>query len=254
MRIVRFIYKRRERWGILKQDVIEVLKGDPFSRVKASGNKVLLRKVKLLAPVVPGKVILVGLNYRRHAQELKMKIPQEPIIFLKPPSSVIGPEEKIVYPKGVKRLDYEAELAVVIKKKAKNIPQKEVYRYILGYTCLNDVTARCLQEKDGQWTRAKSFDTFCPLGPWIETRINPRHLRIRSYLNQRLKQCSNTSDFIFKLPFIVSFVSKVMTLLPGDIISTGTPQGVGRMRSSDTIEIDIEGIGRLKNSLIPDRN
>ena len=253
MRIVRFSYKKKENWGLLKNNTIEVLKAAPFSGIKKTKIKLAFEKVRLLSPAVPSKIVLVGLNYRKHARELKMKISKEPAIFIKPPTSVIGPEEKIIYPRGVTRLDYEAELAVVIKKKAKNIPPAEASRYILGYTCLNDVTARKLQKKDIQWTRAKSFDTFCPIGPWIETNLKPGALRIRSYLNGKLKQDSHTSDFIFKVSYLVSFISRIMTLSPGDVISTGTPEGVGPMRVFDTVEVDIQGIGRLKNSLIPDR-
>jgi 2-keto-4-pentenoate hydratase/2-oxohepta-3-ene-1,7-dioic acid hydratase in catechol pathway len=176
-----------------------------------------------------------------------MKVPKEPIIFLKPSSSLAAHKDSIVYPESVGRLDYEAELALVIKRKAKNIPKNKAKDYILGYTCLNDITARDLQAKDGQWTRAKSFDGFCPLGPWLETGIEPSSLRIASYLNGVLKQYSNTANFIFPVDYLVSFISRVMTLSPGDVISTGTPYGVGSMQRGDTIEVDIENIGRLKN-------
>ncbi|MBU2044132.1 MAG: fumarylacetoacetate hydrolase family protein [Candidatus Omnitrophica bacterium] len=197
----------------------------------------------------PTKIILCGLNYRDHAKELKMKIPKEPVIFLKPLTTLIGPGDKIIYPKGVKRLDYEAELALVIKKKAKGIPFKEARKYILGFTCLNDVTARDLQNKDGQWTRAKSFDTFCPLGPHVETDLDVSNLRIQTYLNRKLKQDSTTSQLIFSVGYLVTFISKVMTLFPGDIISTGTPPGVGPMKPGDIVEVKIEGIGTLRNEV-----
>jgi 2-keto-4-pentenoate hydratase/2-oxohepta-3-ene-1,7-dioic acid hydratase in catechol pathway len=179
-----------------------------------------------------------------------MDIPSEPIIFLKPNSSVIGPNTPIVYPKGVKRMDYEAELAIVIKRKCKNISESQVSKYILGYTCLNDVTARDLQKKDGQWSRAKSFDTFCPIGPWVETSPKSLRLEIKSYLNGKLKQSSSTAYFIFPPQRLVSFISKIMTLMPGDVISTGTPAGVGPMKRGDKVEVEIEGIGKLKNSVI----
>jgi len=233
--------------GILESGRVKVLKNNPFSGISLSGLKLSLDKVRLLAPVKPGKIVLVGLNYRKHARELKMKIPGEPIIFLKPPTAVIGPKANIVYPKEVRRLDYEAELAVVVKKEAKNISSPNCDKYILGYTCLNDVTARDLQKRDSQWTRAKSFDTFCPIGPWLETDLNPKNLRVRSYLNGVLKQDASTSDFIFSLPYLIRFVSSVMTLLPGDVISTGTPSGVGSMLPGDRIDVDIQGIGRLSN-------
>src|SRR3989338_7178718 len=177
----------------------------------------------------PSKIILTGLNYRDHAKELKMKIPKTPVIFLKPATALIGHQDKIIYPKGVKRLDYEAELALVIKKKARNVSFGQAKDYILGYTCLNDVTARDLQEKDGQWTRAKSFDTFCPAGPRMETELDTSNLKIQSYLNGKLKQDSTTRRLIFSPAYLVFFISQIMTLLPGDIISTGTPAGVGPM-------------------------
>lgn len=197
----------------------------------------------------PSKIVLVGLNYRGHARELKMKVPEEPVIFLKPPTTLIGNKGTIIYPGGVTRLDYEAELALIIKKKARNVPVKDSSKYILGFTCLNDVTARDLQKKDGQWSRAKSFDTFCPIGPVIRTGIDTSNLKVCSYLNGCLKQNSTTRNFIFSPGYLLSFISKVMTLLPGDIISTGTPANVGPMKRGDKIEIDIEGIGKLINYL-----
>lgn len=199
---------------------------------------------------LPEKIILVGLNYKDHAKEMGMEIPAEPIIFLKPTSALIKNGDKIVYPEDIKRLDYEAELAVVIKKQAKNIPAEAAKDYILGYTCLNDVTARDLQKKDGQWTRAKSFDSFCPVGPHIETELDPHGINIQSYLNGKLKQDSNTSNFIFSVDFLISFISKIMTLNPADIISTGTPAGIGPMQKGDKVKIAIEGIGALENQVV----
>ena len=249
MRILRFRYSGKTGWGILKENSVVVLSESPFKVINPTRKSIPLSKVKILAPAQPSKVILVGLNYRDHARELKMAIPREPIIFLKPPTAVIGHRENIVYPSGVKRLDYEAELAVVIKKETRNIPARLAFKHILGYTCLNDVTARDLQKKDVQWTRAKSFDTFCPLGPWIETGLDPTDLRISCRLNGALKQYSSTRNFIFSIDRIVSFVSRVMTLLPGDVISTGTPAGVGPMRPGDRVEVQIEGIGSLTNRI-----
>lgn len=201
----------------------------------------------------PSKIICIGTNYADHAKELGMKVPEEPLIFMKPPSSIIYDGEEIVYPRGVTRLDYEAELAVVIKEKANKINEGDALRYILGYACLNDVTARDLQSKDGQWTRSKSFDTFCPIGPCIETDIDPARVRVESYLNGKLKQSSDTGILIFSVARLVSFVSGIMTLLPGDIISTGTPYGVGPMSPGDEIEIRIEGIGSLKNRVVREK-
>ncbi|MCF7873530.1 MAG: fumarylacetoacetate hydrolase family protein [Candidatus Omnitrophica bacterium] len=206
--------------------------------------------MKIDLPCLPKKIVLVGLNYRKHAKELGMDIPSEPILFLKPPSSLIRSGQDIIYPQGVKRIDYEAELAVIIKKRAKCIKESRAKDYILGYSCLNDVTARNLQKKDGQWTRAKSFDTFCPLGPCVETDLNPDSLKIQTFLNGKIKQSSNTSDFIFSVNYILSFISKVMTLEAGDIVSTGTPEGIGPMQKGDKVVVDIEGIGSLENQVV----
>ena len=203
--------------------------------------------------VKPTKIICVGTNYGAHARELGMKIPGEPLIFLKPPSSIIYDSQDIIYPRAAERLDYEAELAVVIGKKASRIKGKDAPKYILGYTCLNDVTARDLQKKDGQWTRSKSFDTFCPIGPVIVTDLDPADVKVESYLNGELKQSSSTGDLIFPVNSLVSFISGIMTLMPGDIISTGTPEGVGPMHPGDVIEIKIKGIGSLKNKVVKSR-
>ncbi|HNX90669.1 MAG TPA: fumarylacetoacetate hydrolase family protein [Candidatus Omnitrophota bacterium] len=241
MKLVRFVYKKKIFVGKILGDKVVPISGKP--RFKP----VLLENVKLLSPVAPSKVVLVGLNYRDHAKELGMPLPNEPIIFIKPASSVIGPDDVIEYPPESERVDYEAEIAVVIKNKVSCIAPSAVEKNILGYTCLNDVTARDIQKSDGQWTRSKSFDTFCPIGPWIETDLDPTNLAIKSYLNGDLKQNSSTSEFIFKIPELVSFISRVMTLFPGDVISTGTPHGIGPMKPGDTIVVEIEGIGQLRN-------
>lgn len=250
MRIARFEFKKKTGWGIIESGIVRALCSAPFGKPKLSRVKIPLNKIKFLPPVMPGKIILAGLNYKDHARELNMKIPKEPVIFLKPPTSIIGHMQDIVYPPGACRVDFEAELAVVIGKECRNIPESKIDKYILGFTCLNDVTERDLQKKDGQWTRAKSFDTFCPVGPWLETEFGYSDLKIRSYLNGKLKQDSSTKNFIFPLKYLVSFISSVMTLLPGDIISTGTPPGVGPMQPADTIEIEIEGIGKLSNRVV----
>ncbi len=191
----------------------------------------------------------LGLNYRDHAARGEDALPEEPLLFIKPSTSVIGPGEAIVYPKMSKRVDYEAELAVVIRKKAKAVPEERAAEYILGYTCFNDVTARDLQPKDGQWTKSKGFDTFAPIGPWIVTDIDPHHLDISSYLNGERRQHSNTKNLIFGPYQLVSFISHVMTLLPGDVIATGTPSGIGPMAIGDRVDIVIEGIGTLSNTV-----
>ncbi len=247
MKIIRFIYKKRIYWGILEKEVIRFLKDEPYKKISLANKRVDFGEIELLIPSYPSKIILAGLNYRDHAQELGLPIPIEPVIFLKPLTSITAQRQNIIYPQGIGRLDYEAELALIIKKEARNIPQDKAADYILGYTCLNDVTARDLQKKDGQWTRSKSFDTFCPIGPCLETDINPACVKIRAYLNGKRVQDSDTSKFIFSIDYLVSFISRVMTLLPGDVISTGTPAGVGPMQPNDKIEVEIEGIGNLMN-------
>ncbi len=214
------------------------------------GNAEMPRKfVKFLPPVEPSKIVAVGLNYVDHAAELSMPLPDEPVIFLKPPSAVIGDGDPIVLP-DVGRIDYEGELAVVIAKECRNVAASDAADYILGYTCFNDVTARDLQAKDGQWTRAKSFDTFAPLGPYIAELDDAGKLSIVTRLNGEVVQKSNTSNMVFDVFELVSFISSVMTLKPGDIIATGTPAGVGRLRDGDIVEVEIEGIGVLRNFAI----
>lgn len=250
MKLARFEYKDKIHWGVVEQDSVKVLKQEPFDKIIVSEVTVALNKVRILAPAVPAKIILCGLNYKDHAKELSMPIPDEPVIFLKPCTALISSGENIKYPPCVRRLDYEGELAFVIGKIAQSVRKTEALDHVLGYTCLNDVTARDLQKKDVQWTRAKSFDTFCPLGPWLETDIDPSNLKIRTRLNGRIVQDSTTSNLIFPVQYLVSFISNIMTLYPGDIISTGTPFGVGPMQAKDTVEVEIEGIGRLVNQVV----
>lgn len=247
MRVVRLLHNRQERWGVVKGEDIVFLSGPPFPRIAPTRTKVPLAGSRLLPPSSPSKIILAGLNYRKHALELGIPVPSEPVIFLKPPTSLLADRGRIVYPQGVGRLDFEAELALVIGKAARDVAPARAAGHILGYTCLNDVTARDLQKKDTQWTRSKSFDTFCPLGPWIETEFDPADKRIRAVRNGRVVQDSTTRDFIFPPAYLVSFISRVMTLCPGDVISTGTPPGVGPMWPGDVIAVEIDGIGRLEN-------
>ncbi len=250
MRLARVRLGSEIAHGIVEGNALRIVKGDPFERFEPTERTIPLSKAQLLSPVEPSKVVAVGLNYVDHARELDMAIPEVPILFLKPSTSVIGPGESIVHPGASEQVDYEAELAVVIGKLSKDVREGEVADHILGYTCGNDVTARDLQKRDGQWTRCKGFDTFCPLGPWIETDLDPSNLKIEAYLNGEIKQSSSTANLIFGVEFLVSFVSGVMTLLPGDVILTGTPVGVGPMRPGDKIEIRIEGIGSLVNAVI----
>ena len=211
---------------------------------------VLTKEIKFLPPTKPTKIVCLGLNYIDHAKELNMPIPEEPIIFLKPPSAVIGDKDNIVYPLCVEQLDYEGELAVVIKKTAKDVPVENAKDYILGYTCFNDVTARDLQRKDGQWTRAKSFDTFAPIGPWIVPDVDTKNLSIQTILNDKIVQNSNTKNMIFDVEIVISFVSKIMTLYPGDVISLGTPPNVGPMKRGDKVVVKIQNIGELTNFVV----
>ncbi len=253
MKIVRYQEGGNIRWGVVEENNIREMEGAPFEHFHLSSKTKKIEEVRLLSPCLPSKIVALGLNYRDHAAEVKMELPKEPLLFLKPSTSVIGPGEPIVYPKMSKRVDYEAELAVVIRKTAKEVPEERAAEYILGYTCFNDVTARDLQPKDGQWTISKSFDTFAPIGPWIVTDIDPRQLDISSYLNGERRQHSNTKQLVFAPYQLVSFITRVMTLLPGDVIATGTPSGIGPMSIGDRIEIIIEGIGTLSNSVIAQR-
>ncbi|MEM2097580.1 MAG: fumarylacetoacetate hydrolase family protein [Methanothrix sp.] len=221
-------------------------------RIVSDGVSYELQDVKLLPPSVPTKVVCVGLNYVEHARELKMDLPDEPIIFLKPPSAVVGHNDDIILPERSKRVDYEGELAVVISRRCRGISAEDADDYILGYTCFNDVTARDLQQKDGQWTRSKSFDTFAPVGPWVAQMSveDAEELDICTRVNGETRQRSNTSDLIFGIGELVEFVSSIMTLEPGDIIATGTPPGVGRLEKGDIVEVEIEGIGVLRNRAV----
>lgn len=248
MKIVRYLHNQKEYYGILEEGVIRRLDCSIFDQTyQYTQDTDLQDQVTLLAPCTPSKVICIGLNYKDHAKELAMELPQEPLMFLKPPSSVIGPNQRIVRPTLSNQIDYEGELAIVIGKAAKNLTVEQAPSHILGYTCANDITARDLQRKDGQWTRAKSFDTFMPLGPWIVRDIDPSNLEITTRLNGQMVQHSNTEQMVFSPFQVVSAVSQVMTLEPGDVIITGTPYGVGQLKAGDTVEIEIQSIGTLLN-------
>lgn len=250
MKLVRFSAGDRTASGILRNDEIAELAGSVFEGLIPAGQRHSLSDVTLLAPCTPSKVVAVGLNYRDHANELGFPIPENPIIFLKPATTVIGPGEPVRLPAMSSRVDYEAELGIVIKDRTRNIAPDESPQHILGYTCANDITARDLQKIDGQWTRAKGFDSFCPLGPWIETELRADDLAVECFLNGSRRQSSRTSEFIFTIDRLVSFISNIMTLLPGDVIITGTPAGIGPMQAGDEVEVRIEGIGSLKNPVV----
>jgi 2-keto-4-pentenoate hydratase/2-oxohepta-3-ene-1,7-dioic acid hydratase in catechol pathway len=248
MKIYRYKHKDRIHFGVLREENLYQIEGSIFRKFQAKKTKLPISDVTLLPPVAPSKIVAVGANYKNHAKEMGRPLPEEPLIFLKPPSSVVGPNDIIVYPKMSKRVDYEGELALVIKKRAHLLEERDnAEEYILGYTCFNDVTARDLQLKDGQFTRAKSFDTFAAVGPCIATDVKPDHLRIKTFVNGKLKQSSGLKNLIFSVPFLVKFISRIMTLEPGDVLTTGTPAGVGPLSPGDRVDIQIEGIGTLSN-------
>lgn len=228
---------------------VKEIRGDIFGEYELTGWQIPLEEVgRYLVPVYPSKIIGLGLNYRAHAKESGAPVPEEPLFFIKPPSSLAAHREDIIYPSHMSsRVDYEAELAVVIGKVIRNITPEEAREGIFGYSCFNDVTARDLQQKDVQWTRAKSFDTFGPFGPWIEMDIDPSNLGVAMIHNERVVQNGLTSDMIFDIPCIVSYLSRIMTLNPGDIIATGTPSGIGPVEDGDILKVRIQGIGELEN-------
>lgn len=262
MKLARFSAGEEIVYGVVEGEKLFELPIDPFTEgathmfpglaamALEQGEPHLLSDVKLLAPCVPSKIIAIGLNYKAHAAEFNKELPEEPMFFFKPPTAVIGQGEKILYPSHMShRVDFEAELAIVVGSQARSIPIDETSEYILGFTCFNDVTARDLQGKDKQYARAKGFDTFAPMGPWIETELDTTDIKIESFLNGEARQNTSTSDMIFTVEELFSFVSQVMTLMPGDVIATGTPSGVGKMKPGDEIEVRIEGIGSLINSV-----
>jgi len=247
MRIIRVRYRDRSFYAaITSPESVRCLNNE-----ENLPDEIPLAEVELLPLVRPSKIVCVGLNYLGHANELDMPAPEEPVLFLKPPSSVIGPGDAIVMPADSERVDYEAELALVMGRTARHVSEADAPNHLFGYTCANDVTARDLQQKDGQWTRAKSFDTFCPVGPWIETQVaDERALSLRAVVNGQLRQQGNTADMIFSPAQLISFISRVMTLLPGDVILTGTPAGIGPLRHGDEVSVEIDQVGFLFSPVI----
>jgi len=252
MRIARYEFEGRVRYGLADPESGKVreLAGDPFEGVEATGVVRRLDEVRLLAPVVPGKIVAVGLNYKDHAREMGKEIPEEPLLFLKAPSALNDPGGEIVYTPQSQRVDYEAELAAVVGRAAKNVKARDAAAFILGYTCINDVTARDLQVKDVQYTRAKGFDTFAPLGPWIETDLDPSAVPVRCIVNGEVRQDGNTREMGASVFRLVEFISSVMTLFPGDVIATGTPPGVGPLHVGDVVTVEVGGIGALTNRVV----
>ena len=258
MRIVRFTPPQGSKlgsdphFGVMEDEkTIRAIASDPlYAGIFKEDETFLLEDVRLLAPVIPrSKVVCVGKNYADHAAEMGGEVPEEPIIFIKPNTSVIGPNDIIQWPSSSERIDHEAELAVVISKICKEVPREKAKDVVFGYTVANDVTARDLQKKDGQWSRAKGFDTFCPIGPWIDTEFVPGSQLVTATVDGELKQSAPLSDMVFDVPFIIEFVTKVMTLLPGDVILTGTPSGIGPMNAGGEVEVAVEGLGSLKNKV-----
>jgi 2-keto-4-pentenoate hydratase/2-oxohepta-3-ene-1,7-dioic acid hydratase in catechol pathway len=263
VRIARFTTGEDPAFGIVTGDVddygipdedslITVLAGDPlYVGLQPTDEQLRLSDARLLSPVLPrSKVVGIGKNYAAHAAEMGGEVPDEPLMFLKPNTSVVGPGDPVFYPRQTEELHFEGELAVVIGRICRDVPKEKYADVIHGYTVGNDVTARDLQRKDGQFTRAKGFDSFCPLGPWIETDIDVSDLRVQTYLNGEVKQDGRTADLIFDVPTLIAHVTSVMTLLPGDVILTGTPEGVGPMNAGDEVEVSIQGIGNLTNKVV----
>jgi 2-keto-4-pentenoate hydratase/2-oxohepta-3-ene-1,7-dioic acid hydratase in catechol pathway len=255
VRIARFSHDGEVAFGVVEQSdadavVLAEIAGHPFGRITFTGRRLPLTEVRLLAPVLPSKVVAIGKNYAEHASEMGGEVPERPLIFLKPSTAVIGVGDAIAYPPSSQRVDYEGELAVVVGRLCRDLPEDRAAEVVFGYTCANDVTARDQQAADGQWSRAKGYDSFCPLGPWVETELNVDDLRVTTTLNGEVKQDGRTSQIVHKIPSLLAYITSCMTLLPGDVILTGTPAGVGPMQVDDEVAVEIEGIGRLVNRVV----
>jgi len=251
MLLARFRHGDRIATGALEpgSDEIRVLRGTFFEDPLPTGETVALGDVLLLAPVLPSKLVCVGKNYAAHAAEFGMQVPEEPLLFLKPSTAVIGPGDPIRLPSISRRVDYEGELAVVIGRLARGVRAEDAFKFILGYTCANDVTLRDLQKTDDQWARAKGFDGSAPIGPWIETELDPNDAIVRTRLNGEIRQQASTSEMVFGVATLIEYVTVFMTLLPGDILLTGTPEGVGTLSDGDVVEVEVEGVGVLRNGV-----
>jgi len=252
MRLVRFRFGDRIATGAIDagSEDIRILRGTFFDDPIPTGERVPLADVRLLAPVLPSKAVCVGKNYAAHAAEFGMEVPDEPLLFLKPSTAIAGPGDPIQLLPISTRVDYEGELAVVVGRLARHVRAEDAYRYILGFTCANDVTLRDLQKMDDQWARAKGFDGSCPLGPWVETELDPIDIRVETRLNGEIRQAAQTSDMVFGVAELIEYITDFMTLLPGDVLLTGTPEGVGRLSDGDVVEVEVEGIGTLSNPVV----
>jgi 2-keto-4-pentenoate hydratase/2-oxohepta-3-ene-1,7-dioic acid hydratase in catechol pathway len=252
VKIIRYHTATGPEFGIAEGETVYRAGGDyetGFQRGELVGE---LSQLSLLSPCQPSKIVCLGRNYASHAAEHGAQVPSQPLIFLKPPSAVIGPGEPIVCPPQSGQVEHEVELALVIGRRARKVSTDHVWNYIMGYTCANDVTARDLQKSDGQWSRAKGFDTFAPLGPWIVTELEPGDLKVVCRVNGQVKQQASTADMVFRIPQILAYISAAMTLEPGDVVLTGTPEGVSPIRPGDEVEVEIEGIGALRNPVVAD--
>ena len=252
MRLVRFRHGERIATGAMEpgSDDIRVLRGTFFEDPLPTGEMIALGDVLLLAPVLPSKLVCVGKNYAAHAAEFGMQVPEEPLLFLKPSTAVIGPSDPIRLLPISRRVDYEGELAVVIGRLARGVRAEDAFKFILGYTCGNDVTLRDLQKADDQWARAKGFDGSAPLGPWIETDLDPNDATVRTRLNGEVRQQASTTEMVFGVATLIEYVTAFMTLLPGDVLLTGTPEGVGKLADGDVVEVEVEGVGVLRNRVL----
>jgi 2-keto-4-pentenoate hydratase/2-oxohepta-3-ene-1,7-dioic acid hydratase in catechol pathway len=253
MRIVRYQDGTRPAWGVLDDDRdIRTATGSPFVDLEPGEKVGSLDEALLLAPVGPSKIVCVGRNYREHAAEFSNPVPEEPLLFLKPSSAIVGPGDDVIYPALSRRLDHEAELVVVIGRTAHRVGSAEAWSVVGGYSCGNDVTARDIQKSDGQWTRGKGFHTFCPLGPWVETDFDPSDVRVSCTVDGETRQDGRTSAMIFDIPYLIEYISQFTRLEPGDVIMTGTPEGVGPVEVGNTMTVEVEGLGSLTNRVIPE--
>ncbi|MDR1157942.1 MAG: fumarylacetoacetate hydrolase family protein [Oscillospiraceae bacterium] len=247
MRWIRCAHPRHRGWAVVEGALVRPLDRAPWLHPAPGTETIPLREVRLLAPAEPSKIVAVGKNYSEHARELGGEVPEHPILFLKPPTAIQDPDAPIVYPRLARRVDYEGELAFLVGRTARHVPAARAADYIVGYTCFNDVTARDIQTADGQWTRAKGFDTFAPVGPWLVGGLDPANLTLTTRLNGVVRQRASTGQFLWTIPELLAFITAGMTLLPGDLVTTGTPVGVGPLLPGDTVEVEIEGIGLLRN-------
>jgi 2-keto-4-pentenoate hydratase/2-oxohepta-3-ene-1,7-dioic acid hydratase in catechol pathway len=254
MRLARFqAQKEPPQYGWVVNDAVGRISGNPFGEFQRSEATIPLDSVRLHSPILPGKIVCVGRNYAEHIKETSAEVPTTPLLFLKPPSAVIGPLDTILLPPQSQQVEHEAELAVVIGKPARWVQPEEAYSYVYGYTIGNDVTARDLQHKDTQWTRSKGFDTFCPLGPWVDTDFSPADAMITCHVNGELRQMASTRDMIYHIDQLIAFISSIMTLEPGDVIMTGTPAGIGALHPGDIVEVAIDGIGKIRNNVAEEK-